>query len=164
MVASRKCLIAPPPLVDTFRDVILAIRYTTGWTQPVLAQRLGISVRTLTRYTDGRKVPPPSRRHGIVHALSDLDPTLLARVVASLGVAHDFPAGAPVGPRVLDPAVVHQTVEAAVIEAAERVDAGPTRTRLALATFLQRMAEQGIDGATARAVLAEPRKGAVRAP
>jgi hypothetical protein len=141
------------PLSSSFREVLLAIQGATGWTQPMLAERFGISVRTLTRYTAGEAVPPPSRRHGIVHALGDLHPTLLARVVASLGVAHDFPAGVPIRPVVLHPDVVRQAVDAAVIEAAERVDAGPIRTRLALATFLDRMAARGIDVATARTAL-----------
>jgi transcriptional regulator with XRE-family HTH domain len=153
-VSTRRASVpAAMPLVDSFSVVLFSVRAATQWTQRELAFRLGISAKTLARYESGRVMPPASRRHGIVHALSILDPALLARVARSLGVADDFVQGLPRAPHVVDAGVAQGVVERAVLEAAERVDAGPGRTRAALQTFLARLAQAGIDRDTAHRAL-----------
>ena len=141
-------------LVDSFSNVLRHVRSATQWTQRELARRLGISTKTLGRYENDGVMPPAARRHGIVHALRGINPALLARVARSLDVADDFVEGLPQAPRVVDAGVVRGVVERAVLEAAERVDAGPGRTRAALQTFLARLAEAGIDRDAAHRVLA----------
>jgi transcriptional regulator with XRE-family HTH domain len=141
-------------LVDSFSNVLRDVRSATKWTQRALAFSLGVSPKTLGRYESGAAMPPVSRRHGIVHALRGINPALLFRVARSLDVADDFVEGLPHPPRVVDAGVVRGVVERAVIEAAERVDAGPGRTRTAIQTFLARLAEAGIDRDEAHRVLA----------
>jgi transcriptional regulator with XRE-family HTH domain len=149
--------IRPVGLTDSFDAVIRAIRDAHGWTQIQLAQRLGVSPKTLGRYTLNNELPPPARRHGMVHALADIDPALLARFARALGVVHDFPQGLPRPTTEIDLAAARTAIEAAVIEAADRVDAGPGRTRLALIMFLERLASAGVDRDTARGLLAAPK-------
>jgi transcriptional regulator with XRE-family HTH domain len=142
------------PLVDSFSAVLRDVCSSTRWTQRELARRLGISAKTVGRYVNDGMMPPASRRHGIVHALRGINPALLARVARSLDVADDFVQGLPQAPRVPDASAVRSVVERAVLEAAERVDAGPGRTRTALQTFLARLAQAGIDRDEAHRALA----------
>jgi transcriptional regulator with XRE-family HTH domain len=142
-----------PRHVDSFDRVLHAVRAATGWQLKDLAERFGISTKTIGRYISGQAVPPEARRHGIVHALRDLDPPLLTRVAASLGLSHEFeralPRPAP------DAALAKVALDAAAQEVAERLDAGPLRVRAALSGFLSRLAEADLDVRTAQALLAK---------
>lgn len=142
---------------DSFATALHRVYAATEWTQIVLAEHLGISPKTLGRYSRGEAFPPVGRRHGIVHALRDLDPALLLQVVRSLGLGDDFAHGLPRAPASADHAATQRIVADAVNEVAERVDSGPGRTRLALITFLERLDEAHIDLAAAKTALAAAR-------
>jgi transcriptional regulator with XRE-family HTH domain len=141
-----------PGVVDTFDTVLRDVLRVTGWRQLDLAARFGVSSKTIGRYVSGEAVPPMGRRHGIVHALRDLDPALLARVASSLGLSTEFeralPRPAP------DPTLARQALDAALQEVAEKLDAGPLRVRAAMAGFLARLVQADVDAPMARAMLA----------
>jgi hypothetical protein len=157
--------VRPVVHADSFAAALHRVYAATEWTQIVLAGHLGISPKTLGRYTRGEAFPPVGRRHGIVHALRDLDPALLLQVVRSLGLGDDFAHGLPRAPASADHTATQRIVADAVNEVAERVDAGPGRTRLALITFLERLDAAHIDLAAAKTALAAARaeKAAKRA-
>jgi transcriptional regulator with XRE-family HTH domain len=137
------------PIVDTIDLVLLDLLRTAKWTQRQLAERLGLSTKTIGRYVCGQAVPPVSRRHAIVAALRDVDPPQLARIAASLGLSKDVLPPPPAA----DPAVAASVVDAASHEVAERLDAGPIRVRAALARFVAQLAEANVDPRTAQALL-----------
>jgi transcriptional regulator with XRE-family HTH domain len=134
---------------DTFRLALLALLGTTRWTQRELAARLGVSSKTIGRYVGGQALPPVPRRHHIVAALRDVDPAMLQRIAASLGLSKDVlpprpPADTVASQRILD---------AATQEVAEKLDAGPVRVRAALARFVGHLAEASIEPRLAYALL-----------
>ena len=141
-----------PGTADSFDKVLLSIRRSTGWTLTALADRFGVSTKTITRYTSGRALRRRAARHSIVYSLRDLDPPLLARAVASLGLTHDFPSGAP--QPAVDPAQATVAVEAAFAELMDRLDAGHVRGRRAVVAFLARLVDANVDPGTAKALLA----------
>src|ERR1700678_1216943 len=106
-------------IVDNFRLVLLLVLQEMKWTQTQLAQRLGVSTKTITRYVCSQSLPPVGRRHGIVYALRELPAPLLLRVAASLNVAADFAVELPRVTR--DPELLRPALEAAVAEVAEKL-------------------------------------------
>ena len=84
-------------------------------------------------------------------ALRDLDRPLLERVATSLGLSLDAIPPRPRTPA--DAATSQRILDAATLEVAERLDAGPIRVRAALARFVARLAEGNIDPGTAHALL-----------
>jgi transcriptional regulator with XRE-family HTH domain len=131
--------------------VLLDVLGATQWTNVALAARLGVSTKTVGRYLHGQAVPPAARRHGILAALRDLEPSMLLRVAASLGLAEDALPRRPPPPADLN--ALQPIVEAAAQEVAERVDSGPIRVRAALAGFIARLAEGNVDMRSAHALL-----------
>jgi hypothetical protein len=87
----------------------------------------------------------------------------LARFSVALGLGAEV-ATRLAPPTALDPALARATIEAAIIEAADQLDAAPGRTREALATFVERLAAAGIDRDAARDLLAAPRARKKRVP
>jgi transcriptional regulator with XRE-family HTH domain len=138
-------------LADTFDAVLFAVLGSTKWTMRDLAARVGVSPKTIGRYVNGRAVPPVARRHGFVAALRDLDRPMLERVATSLGLSLDAIPPRPRTPA--DAATSQRILDAATLEVAERLDAGPIRVRAALARFVARLAEGNIDPGTAHALL-----------
>jgi transcriptional regulator with XRE-family HTH domain len=138
---------------ETFASVLTAVLGATGMTAKTLAARLGLSPKTITRYTCGYGEPPLRARHGIVYALRDIDPGLLTRLVASLGLTHEFISGAPAPAP--DAAVAKHVTEAALVELLDRLDVGHVSGRQAVTRFLARLADARIDATTARNALAK---------
>jgi hypothetical protein len=137
--------------VETFDSVLRDVLLQTGWRHHHLAAKLGVSTKTVGRYTGGQSVPPVAWRHGIVHALRELEPRLLARVAVSLGVSQGFAGGLPRALR--DSGHLRLAVQAALGELAERLDASPVRVRKEAGLFLSRLAEAGLDLATAQTLV-----------
>jgi transcriptional regulator with XRE-family HTH domain len=140
----------PSRQADTFDLVMLDLLRAMGWTQRQLADRFGVSTKTIGRWVSGQAVPPVARRHGLVALLHDVDQPMLLRVVTSLGL----PKAALPPPPSPDSASAQRIVDAATQEVAERLDAGPIRVRAALARFVAHLAEGNVDPAAAQALLA----------
>jgi transcriptional regulator with XRE-family HTH domain len=143
--------ISKPKLVDSLGDVLLDVSSLKGWKRHELASRLELSTKTLNRYLFEAVMPPASRRHGLLHALSDLPAPLLTRLAAVLGLSPDVVASLPKPSRSLDAA--RPVIEAVVEDMANRVDAGPKKTRAALAAFVTRLLETDVDLKTALTIL-----------
>jgi hypothetical protein len=142
-----------PGSVDSFREVLADVLAATGWRLNVLADRFKVSTKTIGRYYHGKAIPPVGRRHGIVYALSDIDPVLLDRVIGTLGVTGDFTNGMPRAP--LPPELARTTLESALGELVERLDTGAQKTRVAITRFVARLDDAHLDVATVRALLAK---------
>jgi hypothetical protein len=124
---------------ESLKDVLLDLRHAVGG-HGVLADRLGISGKTLERYTHRRLRPPPLRRLSMMRALAGLD------------VPQDQ------WPRPLAPAPVHAgqvepSLDLAVFLAAEQHGMSAARARLVVLDVLGRMHGLGVDVPTAHAAL-----------
>jgi hypothetical protein len=144
---------AKHPLVDTFAEVLTDIQTTMRWKQKVLAVKLGVSAKTIGRYTAGAAIPPPSRRHGIVHALRDLPAPLPTRVSASLGVAADFAEGLSRPPS--DPELARPQLAKVVEDVSEGLETSHSRARQTLTLVLTALVGAKLDAATALALLSK---------
>jgi transcriptional regulator with XRE-family HTH domain len=125
-------------------DVLAAIRHATRLNHTELAARLGISVRTLGRYWIHGEAPPVARRHAMVHALPELDLSLLIRFAAALDLPESVARAARRaggGDRVQ----AARTFDAALFRAAELAELPPGRVRKMVEPVLLAMAEHGID-------------------
>ncbi len=76
-----------------FASVLRAIRTQMGWKQPAMAQRLGVSRRTLVSWECGYWLPPPKLRVHLVLALKEASPRWLLVLADSLGVSSNPAAG-----------------------------------------------------------------------
>jgi hypothetical protein len=138
-------------LPEAFDVVLRDVLRATTWTNVALAARLGLSSKTVGRYIHRQAVPPAARRHSILAALRELEPSLLMRLASSLGLAEDALPRRPPPPA--DLTALQPILEAATLEVAERLDSGPIRVRAALAGFIARLVEGNIDVRSAQALL-----------
>jgi transcriptional regulator with XRE-family HTH domain len=146
-----------------FHTALLRIMAATKWTQVELARRFGVSTKTVSRWVLGKAFPVARVRHGLVYALGDLEAGLLTVFANSIGLPSEV-AARVAKPTAVNPVAARATIEAAITEAADQLNAPPGRTRRALFTFVQRLAEAGIDRVAARDLLAAPRAPKKRVP
>ena len=137
---------------DSFALVLLDVLAAMKWKQNVLAQKLGVSTKTIGRYVNGQAVPPIGRRIGIVHALSEVDVPLLTRVATSLGVEAQFRGSLPRPVRDLA-SVKPVLLEKAGSLADDVLDASRPKTTRALILFLKLMVDLELDAKSALGLL-----------
>jgi hypothetical protein len=135
-----------------------------------LAKLLGVSSRTMRRWTAGSTHLLPSQLVTLCGAVHPKDPALAARIAAyhgqtleGLGIVQPPPppptpkAPAPKPPPP-DPRANRLLADALVGAAAEVADVSPRAMRPALAAMLERARDAGLTIETAHALLAPPTK------
>lgn len=79
---------------ESLGDVLNDILQTTRLSRSQIALRMGMSARTLGRYWIHGELPPVHRRHAFVHAMPELDLSLLLRLAAALDLPASVARGA----------------------------------------------------------------------
>ena len=82
------------PETETFRLALGRLREELGLTQASLAERLGVSDRTLSHWESGHWLPPSRQRVHVVLSMRDMPPEYVLEVADGLGVSAD-PAVTP---------------------------------------------------------------------
>lgn len=136
---------------ETFGRVFLHVRGALGITSQTLAIRLGVSERTMTRWTNDED-PPATRARELMHELRAMGTPapLLARAAATLGLPPE--EGKPLV--VVDTARAKDALDVAVFEEAEAHELRPAVLRGAVLAVLKRAADLSLDARTAHALLA----------
>lgn len=131
-----------PPIDRTLREA----RDALDLEQQALADALGVTARTLSRWEHGLAIPQRNARPGIVAELARLDPTVAAKVAEALGVEG------PASTARRDDAPTVEALDASVYLAADALGVSAAQLRPVLARFLLHLAASGIalDDARAR--------------
>jgi transcriptional regulator with XRE-family HTH domain len=72
-----------------FSAALRRLREESDWTQAQLANRLGVSVRTLSNWECGYWLPPFKQRLHVVLAMHDAPPAYVLTIADALGVSVD---------------------------------------------------------------------------
>jgi hypothetical protein len=146
---------------ETIGKVLLEVRHQFP-NRDAMAQVLGISIKTLERFTFGTARPRPARRPAMLHALaSHVDHALIMR----LGVVMEVPAAE--WPRPPAPAVptygasLEDALELTLFAAAERHGVAPMQARRVAIDLMAHVVALKVDAPTVHAALA--RLAAMRA-
>lgn len=133
-----------------------SIRALLGVTQRALGRKLGVTVRTVTRWELGQSAMPMEALRGALSLLRATDAVAADRIALEVGV-----------PSALAQEEARRVaVEHAVYVVADSLDVSPRRARRVLALFLTHLAAAGLGAADARARIAariaedEPEKAA----
>ena len=132
-----------PPIDRTLREA----RDALDLEQQALADALGVTARTLSRWEHGLAIPQRGARPGIVAELARLDPAVAAKVADALGVEG------PASTARRDDAPSVEALDAAVYLAADTLGVAAAPLRPVLARFLLHLAASGITPDDARARL-----------
>jgi transcriptional regulator with XRE-family HTH domain len=146
----KKGRVEREPLAVLLREVEVAL----GGVQKNAAQRMGLSRRTLQRYTERSSTPTPKRAVAILQRLTDLDASLFNRLADGLAVpAHQRPRppAAYSVPRMGDPAE-HTAMTLMLYTAAEAHGIPPAAARHFAVALLDHATQRGLDVPTARAI------------
>jgi transcriptional regulator with XRE-family HTH domain len=65
----------------TFADMLKAHRLCQEWTQPVAAEKLGITKQLLSAYENGKKLPSPSKAYEMAEVLGFSSPLAVLAVM-----------------------------------------------------------------------------------
>jgi transcriptional regulator with XRE-family HTH domain len=131
---------------DTFGQLVRWVRTAADVTQAELAERIGVSPKTVSRWEQLLLVPEVLQRPGIVAALGKLAPEYHERLATVLGVPIERPAPPPAGPNM---AILKAALDGALFEATEKLGAPPATVREAMVIVLERVALLGVDAKTA---------------
>jgi DNA-binding XRE family transcriptional regulator len=74
---------------QAFRTTLSRLREEVGWTQELLALKLGVSRRTVSHWESGHWLPPFKLRAHVVLALQEAPPAHVLAVADALGVSVD---------------------------------------------------------------------------
>ena len=146
--------------VDRGAILVLA-RDALGILQKDLAALLGVSPKTIGRWTSGSTLLPPDLVATLARAVGAKDPALAAKIAAAhghtlseLGIAQ---SASPSLSSSAGPSREQQILaDALVCAAAEVADVSPRRMRPALAAALARAREAGLTIDAAHALLSAP--------
>jgi hypothetical protein len=116
-----------------------------------MAAHLGVSRKSLTRYTHGQGNPPPGRRVAMLRALEGrIDTPLFERIGAALEVPREqWRAPVAAAPS----ATFEPALDLALFAAAEAHGVTPLQARRVALDVLASVAAVGIDAATAHAAI-----------
>ena len=176
---------SPSDQTQFFRYALLRIRGEQGWSQLAMAQRLGVSKRTLSTWENGQELPPFTHRMHLVVALHDQDPELVLEIADALGIsAHpgvqpllqqlrdsledesdDAPPPEPLPPPPPPPPrpapdVLRRAVDAVVREAADALNVSANELRAVMGQTLRVCAELGANVEETREAIAVKAKKA----
>jgi transcriptional regulator with XRE-family HTH domain len=140
-------------VVATLGQLLRDARAKLGLEQRELAERMGVSGRTLGRWEQDEGTPSRRQLDTVVRTFAVLDGDTWRTIVAGLGMSIEAaldacPAQRPL-PRATD-AQARAALDAAVRRCAEDADVSPRRLRAALATLLAEVDRLGLDAAHAR--------------
>jgi transcriptional regulator with XRE-family HTH domain len=157
---------------EALTDAIDAIRHRTGWIHHVTASRLGLSRRTLARYSERTSRPSEKRALAMLGLVTDLPADLYTQLADALEVppAQRPPLFVPVATNVLraedDPAEA-TSMTLMLYTAAEANGVHPAAARKIALAVLDHATERALDVPTARALalaVAKGREGIVTRP
>jgi hypothetical protein len=145
---------------EAVASALLAVRSALG-TRRALAERIGVSGKTLERYTgSGKAAPAPAKRPAILRALAgSIDDALLTRLAMAMEVPpSEWPHAAtataltqvtPNGPA----SPLETSLELAVYMAAERLDVPAARARQLVVDVLLHLTQINVEARSAHAAL-----------
>jgi transcriptional regulator with XRE-family HTH domain len=131
---------------DTFGQLVRWVRTAVDVTQAQLAEEIGVSAKTVSRWEQLKLVPEVLQRPGIVAALGKLAPEYHGRLATVLDVAIERHAASAAGPNI---AILKAALDGALFEATEKLGAPPATVREAVVIVLERVALLGVDAKTA---------------
>lgn len=134
----------PFPVTTASHVALKRIRRLLGVTQRALGRKLGVTVRTVTRWELGQSAMPLEALRGALGLLRASDPTAADRIALEVGIPS---ALAQEGAR-------RAAVEHAVYVVADALDVSPRKARRVLALFLTHLTAAGLDAVDAHARIA----------
>jgi hypothetical protein len=139
---------------ETFAHILREVRELSGLTQPELAEALGVSTKTISRWELGEVLPGRLQHHALVTCIGALAPTHTERAAAVFGkTVVSLPVEAPQEPRP-NMAILKAALDGALFEAVEKLGAPPATVREAMVIVLERVALLGVDAKTAAKLVA----------
>lgn len=134
---------------DASRVLLKKIRGHLGLTQADLARKMGVAMRTVSRWEVGTSEMPATALPQALALLRAHNPDLADRI----GIGAGLPSV------VAQEEARREALDHAVYVAADALDISPRRARAVLATFLTHLVAAGITPADARARLVERARG-----
>ena len=138
-------------------EIVVRAARALGDSQGQLGQRLGVSRRTISRWTQGTTSPVEADVVQIVRLVFPRDPALAARIALEIGATPEslgLVAPAPARPAL--PAEL--VVEGVVCAAADAGDVSPRAMKAALRAAMKRARELGVTMEEVEKALAPPAK------